>query len=136
MMSRAILSFILISAIAVSFCADAQGATKKPVKITENDKDSTVEMRVGELLEVTLIGNPSTGYMWDVASVNPNILKPIEQLEFQGDSKAIGAPGKLTLRFEATRAGKTPLKLIYHRPWEKNVEPIDTFEVTVVIKDK
>jgi len=113
----------------------AFSAAKSPVKITEDNKDSTVEMRVGELLEVTLIGNPSTGYMWDVASVNPNILKPIEQLEFQGDSKAIGAPGKLTLRFEATRPGKTPLKLIYHRPWEKNIEPIDTFEVTVVIKE-
>src|SRR3989338_4627528 len=86
-------------------------AAKSPVKITEDNKDSTVEMRVGELLEVTLIGNPSTGYMWDVASVNPNILKPIEQLEFQGDSKAIGAPGKLTLRFEATRPRKTPLKI-------------------------
>lgn len=132
---RAILSFILISAIAISFCADVQGAPKKSVRITEQDAGTTVEMQVGGLLEVTLRGNPSTGYMWDVASVDPNILMPVEQLEFQADSKAIGAPGKLTLRFEATHSGKTPLKLIYHRPWEKSAEPIDIFEVTVVIKE-
>jgi len=135
-MPRAALSFILISAIVMFFYADATGAPDKPVKITGQDAGTTVGLRVGELLEVTLAGNPTTGYMWDVASVDPNILKPVEQLEFQADSKAIGSPGKLTLRFEAARPGKTPLKLIYHRPWEKNVEPIDTFEVIVVIKEK
>jgi len=119
-----------------SFCASAQCAQKNTLKLTEQDAGRTVDMRVGELLEVTLRGNPTTGYMWDVQSVDPNILKPADQLEFQADSKLIGSPGKLTLRFEATRAGKTPLRLIYHRPWEKNVEPIDTFEVTVVIKEK
>lgn len=135
-MPRSILSFIMISAAVMFFCADARGASKQPVKITEQDAGTTVEVRDGELLEVTLVGNPTTGYMWDVASVDPNILKPVEQLEFQADSKAIGSPGKLTLRFEAARPGKTSLKLIYHRPWEKNAEPIDTFEVTVVIKEK
>ncbi len=135
-MSRAVLSFILIPAIAVIFCADIQAAPKKLVKITEQDAGTTVEMRAGELLEVTLKGNPTTGYMWDVASVDPNILMPVDQLEFQADSKAIGAPGKLTLRFEAKHAGETSLKLIYHRPWEKDTKPIDTFKVTVVIRDK
>ncbi len=135
-MPRAILSFIIISAFAVFFCANARCALDKPVKITGQDAGATVGLRVGELLEVTLAGNPTTGYMWDVASVDPNILRPVEQLEFQADSKAIGSPGKLTLRFEAARPGKTSLKLIYHRPWEKNTEPIDTFEVTIVIKEK
>ncbi len=121
---------------AISFSACVNAAQKNPVKLTEQDASRTIEMRVGELLEVTLKGNPTTGYMWDVESVDPNILKPADQLEFQADSKLIGSPGKLTLRFEATHAGRTPLKLIYHRPWEKNVESIDTFEVTVAIKEK
>lgn len=135
-MLRAILSFVLIPAIAVSFCAAAQCAQKNPVKLTEADVGRTVEMRAGEVLEVTLKGNPTTGYMWDVESVDPNILKPADQLEFQADSKLIGSQGKLTLRFEATHAGKTLLKLIYHRPWEKNVKPIEIFEVTVVVKKR
>jgi predicted secreted protein len=40
------------------------------------------------------------------------------------------------LRFEAARPGKTPLKFIYHRSWEKNTEPIDAFEISVVIEEK
>jgi inhibitor of cysteine peptidase len=135
-MPRAAQLIVLVSALAMFFYAEAPCAPGKPVKITGQDAGTTVVMRAGESLEVTLTGNPTTGYMWDVASVDPNILKPAEQLEFQADSKAIGAPGKLTLRFEAARPGKTPLKLIYHRPWEKNTEPIDAFEVSVVIKEK
>ncbi len=133
-MLHRILTSLLVLAVMASFCASAQCAQKNPVKLTEQDAGRTIEIRVGELLEVILKGNPSTGYMWDVESVDPNILKPADQLEFQADSKLIGSPGKLTLRFEATHAGRTPLKLIYHRPWEKSVKPIEIFEVTVVIR--
>ena len=51
-------------------------------------------------------------------------------------SKAIGAPNMETFRFEAVKAGQTALKLVYHRPWEKNVdvEPSETFSVQVVIR--
>jgi len=40
----------------------------------------------------------------------------------------------LTLRFEAASAGRTELELAYRRPWEKNVPPIETFKLTVVVK--
>jgi len=38
------------------------------------------------------------------------------------------------LRFEAAEAGKTSLKLIYHRPFEKDRPSIKTFEVRVTVK--
>jgi len=40
----------------------------------------------------------------------------------------------ITLRFETVEIGKTRLKLIYHRPFEKDVPPAETFEVTITVR--
>ena len=54
--------------------------------------------------------------------------------EFAADSDLIGAGGKVVLRFEAKAAGRTELRLVYHRPWEEDVEPLKSFSVTVSVE--
>jgi len=81
-----------------------------------------------------LKGNPTTGYIWDVVSPDKGILKQVGETEFEPDTKARGSDGKIMLRFEAAEAGKTSLKLIYHRPFEKDRPSIKTFEVRVTVK--
>jgi len=50
-------------------------------------------------------------------------------------TEKLGAPVKnIILRFKAAKVGKMSLKLIYHRPFEKNKRPIKTFEVKVIVK--
>jgi inhibitor of cysteine peptidase len=104
------------------------------LQLTEKDLGRTVEIGVGDILEVVLRGNPTTGYIWDVASPDKGVLKQVGETEFKPDRKARGSGGNIILRFEAARAGKTSLKLIYHRPFEKNRPPIKTFEVRVKVK--
>jgi len=104
------------------------------VQLSEEDIDRPVEIGVGDILEVVLKGNPTTGYIWDVASPDKGILKQVGETEFKPDRKARGSDGKLIMRFEAAEAGKTSLKLIYHRPFEKNRPPIKTFEVRLAVK--
>lgn len=106
------------------------------VQLSEEDLGRTVEIGVGDILEVVLKGNPTTGYIWDVVSpdkAHKGILKQVGETEFEPDSKARGSGGKIMMRFEAAEAGKTSLKLIYHRPFEKNRTPIKTFEVRVTV---
>ena len=91
-------------------------------------------MYVGDILEVMLKGNPTTGYMWEVASVDASILMQVGKTEFKADSKLLGAGGKIIMRFKAAGAGQTSLRLVYHRSFEKNVPPLKTFEVTIVVK--
>jgi len=38
------------------------------------------------------------------------------------------------IKFHAIAAGTSHLKLIFHRPFEQNVPPLKTFEVTVITK--
>jgi predicted secreted protein len=35
---------------------------------------------------------------------------------------------------EAVNVGKATLNLVYHRPWEKDVEPLNTYSLQVVVR--
>ena len=105
-----------------------------PTRLSEQDSGKTVELHAGDKLEVSLKGNPTTGYQWEMAAVDAAILKLVGEPEFNPDSGALGAGGKVTLRLIAVAVGQTTLQLIYHRSFEKNVPPIKTFKATVVVK--
>lgn len=110
-------------------CARTAPSVKK---ITARDTASTVQLKVGDALEIALEGNPTTGYTWAVASKVPQLQQQGEW-EFKRDSNLIGAGGTIILRFKAVREGEAAFQLIYHRVWEKGVPPVKTFDVKVVV---
>ena len=105
-----------------------------PVQLTEKDTCRMVEINAGDTLEISLRGNPSTGYTWEVDIFDRDVLKQVGKIEFKAHRKARGAGGNFTLRFEATSPGKTLLRLIYRRPFEKDIPPVNTFEATILVK--
>ena len=116
---------------AVWLCVSIPAAS---VRLSEEDAGSTVELRVSDTMEVVLDGNPTTGFLWETAAVDASVLKQLGEPEFEPDTNLIGSGGKFTFRFEAVASGQTLLKLVYHRPWEKDVPPEETFEVTVIVQ--
>jgi len=106
------------------------------VVLSEQDAGKTIHLLKGERLVVTLEGNPTTGYTWEMAQTDEIVLSIAGEPEFKADSNLIGAGGKISLVFKAEFDGQQDLKLVYHRPWEKDVPPEKTFEVTVVVGDK
>ena len=116
-------------------CASRSTPGPSTRRLSDADAGASVELRVGDVLEVTLPGNPTTGYTWEVDTGDAAILRPSGEAEFQSEGTAVvGGGGALTLRFEAVAAGQTPLKLVYHRPFETGVAPAQTFEVSVTVK--
>ncbi len=99
--------------------------------LIEKDANSTVPVKVGDVLAVSLDGNPSTGYNWELAPGEYPLLQQVGQAEYFGGKAMPGSPGKITLRFKAAAPGQQVLSLIYHRPWEKNTAPLKTFAVTI-----
>ena len=102
--------------------------------LTDADHGQTIEMNVGDTFSVELESNPSTGYSWQVAAMDNAVLKQIGQPEFKPESDQVGAGGIEILRFETVGRGQSILKLIYHRPWDQDVPPLETYEVRVVVK--
>ncbi len=103
------------------------------VKLSENDFGKTVEINVGDELEIAVPGNPTTGYVWEVSSHDSDILRLINSI-FYADDKAIGAGGMEIIKFHAIAEGKSKVKLIFHRSFEHNIPPLKTFEATIRIK--
>ncbi len=130
-MALIVISFIILVPPSLLCCSKVQ----IPVQLTEKDTCRMVEITAGDVLEISLKGNPTTGYAWEVDTLDHAVLKQVGKIEFKADRKARGAGGKFTLRFEATSPGKTLLRLIYHRSFEKNMPPVKTYEVTVLVKE-
>ena len=131
----ALLVVVLLFVLALPACGPTDGGgASKEVKLTKKEAGESVEVAKGGTLEITLEGNPTTGYTWEVESVDDKVLKQEGEPDSKPDSDAVGAGGMMTLKFKAEGTGKTDLKLVYHRSWEKDEAPAETFEVSVTVK--
>jgi inhibitor of cysteine peptidase len=126
-----VISFIFL----VSLMAISTGCKVNPVQLTDLDNGKDVSLAVGGQLIITLPGNPTTGFNWELSPLEGNILSLVGEPQFVSDnSDALGSGGKMTFTFDAKKAGSTALVLIYHRPWETDVEPLQTFTINVSVK--
>ena len=115
-------------------CAAEASQEQSTIQLTEADTGRLFELRVGDTLEVTLPGNPTTGFQWEVSEINSAILEPLGEPKFEPSSNAVGSGGNVTLRFETIGIGQTELKLIHRRSFEEDVPPAQTFEVTITVR--
>ena len=104
------------------------------VKVDADDDGKSVDLKVGQVLVLSLESNPTTGYAWEPVDFEGGVLQQEGDWEFKPESDAVGAGGVQTFRLKATEAGSMELKLLHHRPWEKDEEPLDTFSVQVTVK--
>ena len=129
-------SFVALLTLIVALTL-ATGCTsqQQEVKASVDDDGREKQLKKGQTLVVTLEGNPTTGYSWEVTEpLDEQVLRQAGEPEFQQESDLVGAGGVQILRFEAVNAGKTTLKLIYHRPWEEGVDPLETYSIEVVVR--
>lgn len=129
---------IMIMAVCLGWLIFASACNSaREVKIGVESDGGEVQLKTGETLAVTLESNPTTGYSWQVAQTDEALLKTEGDPVYQPDShdkNVVGSGGKETLRFTAVGPGQVTLNLAYQRPWEKDVEPAQTFSVTVNIQ--
>jgi len=104
----------------------------KELRLTDENDGYRAELGSDQVLVVSLESNPSTGYSWEVADINPKVLHQVGKTEFEQMSPLLGAPERQTLRFKVVGAGQSTLKLVYRRPWEKDVKPAKEFSIQVV----
>jgi len=127
-----LLVIVLIVAVVMMYNPDS---VPSEVQLTDVDNGNEIELRKGQFLVITLEANPTTGYTWDVVeSPDGHILRQVGEIDFKQDSELIGAGGVQTIRFDVVGAGKAALKMVYHRPWETDVEPEGIFYIHVVAR--
>jgi inhibitor of cysteine peptidase len=99
--------------------------------------DRTIDLFVGQKLELTIAGNPTTGYKWSVESMPEGVTEVGEAVYVQdpadspGGRPLVGVGGRFIFTFVSNKATEGSIKLIYKRPWEKDTPPIQTADVKV-----
>ncbi len=134
MKCRATILLILVLPLVLASCARQQPKSPKEVSVAWSEVDQGVGLEVGDILEVVLPANPSTGYLWEVGFYNQSVLKPYGEPEFSNSSANLGAEESEKLHFEAIGEGETKLILVYQRSFENEELDQQTFELDVVVK--
>jgi len=106
------------------------------LELLERDHGRDFTINLGEELVIRLPGNPTTGYLWEVAANDSAVLKQKGETVFVADADRIGAGVQSIFRFVPRRVGSAILKLVYHRPWEKEMPPVKVFAVVVTVKQE
>jgi len=101
--------------------------------LTEADDGRTVELRVGDLLELHLHENASTGYHWSFDALDAAVVT-VRDDGYVSRSQAVGSGGdrRWTLAMKAPATTRIGLEL--RRPWEKDVPPAKAFALTLIIR--
>lgn len=131
---RTTIFLILLVPLVVASCARQQPKSPKEVSIAWSEVAQGVGLEVGDILEVVLPANPSTGYIWEVGFYNQSVLKPYGEPEFSNSNANLGAEESEKLHFEAIGEGETKLIMVYQRSFEDERVDRQTFEVDVVVK--
>jgi inhibitor of cysteine peptidase len=96
-----------------------------------------IELTKGQTFNVTLETNPSTGYSWEIVELNNSIIQKIGDAVSEPnitEKNMVGVPVMHTFQFEVINTGQTTLKIVYHRIWEKDVAPVNTFSVELFVR--
>jgi inhibitor of cysteine peptidase len=126
-------SWLLAALFLLASCpAVARAATKV---VTDADKGGTVTIKMGDVLEVRLSSNPSTGYAWYLQKQSTALLKLTGQSQAQPTGPGtVGRPVVQIFDFAPTGKGTGVLMLHYVRSWMNPDPNEEQFSLNVTIE--
>lgn len=105
------------------------------VRFDESQPEQKVSLVLGDKLEVSLQSNPSTGYQWQVASLDMDVLDWTDGPSYVPSApQRIGSGGICRFGLVARKRGRATLRLVYRRSWEEGVPPIKTMVLKVKVR--
>ena len=140
---RGVAAAVLVTVVALAVitsagCGSSAAANGWSLRLAEADNGKAYTVKVGDTIEVTIPGNPTTGFGWTAALAEKDaalvqqVGEPVYAAEAT-DETIVGAGGTYTFTFKAVAKGQADLKLVYSRSWE-SVPPEKTFSVRLTIE--
>lgn len=98
------------------------GSTSEPTRegpMIATLRNYRLEMKEGQVVEVRLPSNPSTGYRWVMAEPMPAVVAALYDAAYvPGRNDVVGSPGEERWTFVAVKSGSGILKFEYRRPFD------------------
>jgi inhibitor of cysteine peptidase len=102
--------------------------------VTDAEKGGVIALKSGDVLEVRLSSNPSTGYRWSLHPNSTPLLVLLDESSTKQTEPGVGRPIFQVFRFQAKQRGKGVLLLHYVRSWEKPSDDERRFDLNVSIR--
>ena len=123
----------LILALVSLTIASCSKSPAEMIQVTDKDKGTTVVLARDRRLEISLPSNRTTGYTWTLVSDGKPALEPQLPSVYTPQGETPGAGGIERFVFKALQPGPARIKMIYHRPFEPDAAPAETFEMKVSV---
>jgi inhibitor of cysteine peptidase len=104
------------------------------MEVNETQNGGNVELQQGNLLVITLEGNPTTGYQWEMLPNTDGAVELQGEPEYKSGGNLAGSGGIYKFTIKAIKTGSTRVELKYYRSFEVGVPPIKTFSIGVEVK--
>lgn len=101
--------------------------------LTEADDGRTIDLHVGDAVQVTLPENATTGYRWEIDQLDAAIVAT-EGSKSNYPGGAVGAAGKVSFAFKAEKAGNGEVALKYWRRFEGDSSIVRRFRINLSVK--
>ena len=99
-----------------------------------NHARNEFQVEIGDKIRVKLCSNPTTGFKWEYAISNENVLKE-EDYDFEEPKGDVpGAAGTEVWTFEAVEKGTTEVRMEYSQPWEGGLKKEWTYTMTITVE--
>jgi inhibitor of cysteine peptidase len=129
----ALLVAMLLTVVVLTACGSDPG----PLAVGKDSNGGSATLKRDQILEVKLEGNPTTGYSWEVKTSGEPVVRlqgePVYAQTSAG-STVVGSGGTFTFTFVGAEPGTSTIELVYHRPWETDTPPLETFVLEVTVK--
>lgn len=126
------LAFAMLAIVWAAGCS--RPPANRTVTVSDSDRGRTIELVVGDTLQVRLRGNPTTGFQWSTVAADSNVVRAAGMPQFISEKDLVGSPGTEAWRYVAVMQGSTRLELAYQRPFETGVAPAKTYDLNVVVR--
>lgn len=111
------------------------GCSLRTANYTEADSGKTIEASVGKQFTISLKGNATTGYVWQMAKgTDSKIVKKISDKYTAYNTGRVGSGGDHVWTYKAVAAGETTITLNYLRTWDKPVAPANTLKYKIKVQ--
>ncbi len=105
------------------------------VTVNKGFNGREIKVRVGSTIRVELEQAGPAGYLWEIENLDKEHFDVLSVTtpEPPDTGDFAGAPIRKTWLIRAKTKGKSALKFIHYRPWERVEQAVDTFFITVRI---
>jgi len=100
----------------------------------EDSSNQTIDLVVGEKIEIRLPENPTTGFRWHRTTDDLEYCKLVSET-FAAPAGPPGHGGEHSWIFAAVRPGECDIVLQYRRGWVPSIQPARRFKIHVRVED-